>query len=421
MPIPRTVATATTTVNELFYQPLEAILPELKHRWPCPELDDDRWLRLGVERVLEGTSSGRAFLQENQLRLPGLPQRSNYFESLKSSRRAALAREANQALLGTAETCLPDLLGELSELQGSEVFALDGHWRKAATHDARAHDGKPATGHIYSLNLRHHTLRHLAVNEYPKENDMHVLQRLKPTGLRQGVPRGKRTLLVYDRAGIDFKYWQRCRKECAVYFLSRVKAGMVYDWLYSALWDRSDPRNAGVLDDRRIHAADNIPLRIVHYLDPVSGQEFEFLTNEPDLPPGVIVELYRRRWEIEKVFDDLKNKLGQKKSWSSHANGKEAQGQLVALTHNLLRLAEHTLEQDHGIVNQAEDERRGRRRRETARKVRRSGGRVTSLLERALHATQRSVKLIRWLRDALRTGATVGQAAPILTASYSSL
>jgi IS4 transposase len=28
-----------------------------------------------------------------------------------------------------------------------------------------------------------------------------------------------------------------------------------------------------------------------------------------DLSSGVLVELYRRRWEIEKVFDDLKNKL----------------------------------------------------------------------------------------------------------------
>ena len=286
MQIHRPHSATATTVNDLFYQPFQEILPGLKHRRPCPDLDDDWWLRIGVERVLEGTPSGRAFLQENQLRLPGLPQRSNYFESLRSSRRAALAAEANQALVTAAEARLPDLLEDLPELNSYEVFALDGHWRKAATHDARAHDGKPATGHFYSLNLHHHSLRHLAVNEYPKENDMHVLKRLKPTGLRQGVPKGTRTLLVYDRAGIDFKYWQRCRKECAVYFLSRVKEGMVFEWLYSALWDRTDPRNAGVLDDRRVQSTGNIPLRIVRYRDPVADREYEFLTNEPDLPPG---------------------------------------------------------------------------------------------------------------------------------------
>lgn len=57
------------------------------------------------------------------------------------------------------------------------------------------------------------------------EHDMSVLQRLKPAGLRQGVPKGKRVLIVYDKAGIDFDFWKRCRHECAVYLLSRVKGG----------------------------------------------------------------------------------------------------------------------------------------------------------------------------------------------------
>jgi len=53
---------------------------------------------------------------------------------------------------------------------------------------------------------------------------------------------------------------------------------------------------------------------------------YEFLTNEMDLPPGVLAELYRRRWEIEKVYDELKNKLGQKKAWGSSLVAKETQG-----------------------------------------------------------------------------------------------
>ena len=34
-----------------------------------------------------------------------------------------------------------------------------------------------------------------------------------------------------DKAGIDFDYWDRCRRECAVYFLSRVKERMVFEWV----------------------------------------------------------------------------------------------------------------------------------------------------------------------------------------------
>ena len=37
---------------------------------------------------------------------------------------------------------------------------------------------------------------------------------------------------------------------------------------------------------------------------------FSFLTSEYTLPPGVIAHLCRLRWEIEKTFDELKNKLG---------------------------------------------------------------------------------------------------------------
>ena len=58
------------------------------------------------------------------------------------------------------------------------------------------------------------------------------------------------------------------------------------------------------------------------------------------LPPGVLAGLYRRRWEVEKVFDELKNKLGEKKAWGTSPVAKAAQGQLVALTHNLMLIYE---------------------------------------------------------------------------------
>ena len=42
------------------------------------------------------------------------------------------------------------------------------------------------------------------------------------------------------------------------------------------------------------------------------------------------VELYRRRWEAEKVFDQVKNKLGEKKAWGITQEAREAQARLVA-------------------------------------------------------------------------------------------
>ena len=56
-----------------------------------------------------------------------------------------------------------------------------------------------AVGHFYSLNLRTHTLRHLAVGTGLHEHDMSALKRIKPRGLRQDVPKGRRVLIVSTR------------------------------------------------------------------------------------------------------------------------------------------------------------------------------------------------------------------------------
>jgi hypothetical protein len=411
----------TDSVNELFYRPLHEVFPALENRYPCPELNDELWLRIGIERVLHALPSGRAFLQEHALRFEQLPKVSNYFESLKSARRADLAEEAAQMVCALAEACLPDRLANIPELARYEVFALDGHWLRGASHDPREAAGKEATGHFYSLNLRHHTLRHLSVSEYAHENDMHALKRLQPKRLRHGTPKGRRTLIIYDRAGIDFDFWGRCRKECGIYFVSRVKQGMSLEYLCEAEWDRADPRNEGVIQDRRVHTTKSQLLRVVHYQEPVTGQEFEFLTNESDLPPGVIAELYHRRWDIEKVFDELKNKLGQRQSWSSHPEGKRAQGQLVALTHNLLCLTAVQLESDHGLRHEAEDRRSARRAEQAEESAAEHGRTVSKLLKMTREATVHSVKFIRWLRGCLQSGATVADAVPILARSYARL
>ena len=349
MPTPLTDA----RVNDAFFQPLDGLVATSPHLYPCPEYSDADWLRLGIQRVLERVESGRAFLQEHGPRFACQPTRANYFAAQNSLRRLELARDVNRRLLAAA--ALPDHLAHLPELRNYQCFALDGHWHQAATHDAR-HDGtKMAVGHFYSLDLRGHQLRHLTVGEGLHEHDMSVLQRLTPSGLRHDVPKGKRVLIIDDKAGIDFGYWKRCQRECAVYFISRVKEGMVCDWLADRPVDPHDPRQRGVTADRHIKTRTGQPMRIIAYTDPATGQAYEFLTNEMDLPAGVIAELYRRRWDVEKVFDEIKNKLGEKKAWGTSLAAKAAQGQLVALTHNLLLLYEARLEREHGVSNAAED------------------------------------------------------------------
>ena len=409
----------STCVNDAFFQPLDGLVATSPHTYPCPDYSDEDWLRLGIQRVLERVESGRAFLQEHGLRFAYQPTRANYFAAQNSLRRLELARDVNRRLLATAT--LPDHLAPFPELKNYQCFALDDHWHQAATHDARHNSVKMAVGHFYSLDLRSHQLRHLAVGEGLHEHDMSVLKRLKPSGLRHDVPKGKRVLIIYDKAGIDFAYWKRCQRECAVYFISRVKEGMVYDWLDDRPVDPQDPRQRGVTADRHIMTRDGHPMRIIAYTDPATGQAYEFLTNEMDLSAGVIAELYRRRWDVEKVFDQIKNKLGEKKAWGTSLEAKATQGQLVALTHNLLLIYEARLEREHGLSNVAEDQRRQERQREVKRATRRAGNQLTTLRTGLRRATQRSVKFLRWLRQALRENLAEADAVPRLTQLYATL
>jgi hypothetical protein len=390
------------TVNELFFQPLQQALTKASNLWPCHQFPDDVWLHMGVQRVLESSHSGRGFLQEHGLRFDNPPDYGNYFASLRSERRRDLAREVHLELVRRVDGIVPDRLADIPELAKYACFAADGHWHKAAAHDPR-HDGsKMAVGHFYALNLRTHTLRHLAAGEGLHEHDMSALKRIKPKGLRQEAPKGTRVLLIYDKAGIDFDYWDRCRRECAVYFLSRVKENMVFEWVQDYAWDKTDSRNHGIAADCKVRSREGHLLRLIIYQNPQTGEVYEFLTNEPDLPPGVVAELYRRRWEVEKVFDDVKNKLGQKKAWGTSLVAKEVQALLIAMTHNLLLCYEHHLEERHRVRNAAEDERRARRSQSAERECARMGLSIPSLVLRARRATQRSVKFIRWLRHAIR-------------------
>jgi hypothetical protein len=411
----------TTTVNQAFFQPLEQALTTASNLWPCPELPDDEWLRMGVQRVLEASESGRGFLQEHGLRFEKVHTYTNYFASLKSPRRGELVREVNRNLIATVEARLCDRLADLPELARYACFAADGHWHKSATHDPRHEGRKMAVGHFYSLNLRTHSLRHLAAGQGLHEHDMSALKRIKPKGLRQGVPPGTRVLIIYDKAGIDFDYWKRCRQETAVYFLSRVKENMVFEWMADRPWDRTDARNQGVLLDCTVQSRDGHLLRLILYQDALTGEVYEFLTNEPDLPPGVIAELYRRRWEAEKVFDEVKNKLGQKKAWGTSLVAKETQAQMIALTHNLLLSYEQDLEQRHEVTNTAEDQRRSRRIESAKRATVGMGWPISSLVLEARRATQRSVKFIRWLRQAIRDRLAEALAVARLKALYAAL
>ena len=120
-------------------------------------------------------------------------------------------------------------------------------------------------------------------------------------------------------------------------------------------------------------------------------------------------------------MDEIKHKLGAQKAWGPRRVAKAAQGQLVALTPNLLLIYEARREREHGASNEAEDERRQQRVRQREKIARQAGRERSPLRRRARRATPRSVKFVRGLRPARRERLAHHAAGPRLPALYASL
>jgi hypothetical protein len=139
------------------------------------------------------------------------------------------------------------------------------------------------------------------------------------------------------------------------------------------------------------------------------------------LPPGLIAHLYHRRWRIEKVFDGLKNKLNEKKSWSAALTGKAAQAEFLCLTHNLLRRMEEVLDREEGVINQPDRQRRTQRLAAQKSVTEQAGRLWPSTWATLEKPVQYSVKLIRWLRSSIQSGLAWTPALPRLRALYAAL
>lgn len=406
-------------IRKEFFKPLFDFLHAAKHRRDCPALDDATWLEAGVRRCLGVFQSGRDFLQQLADQHDTEIGISTLFESFKSKRRLRLLDELLTQSRLRMRRDMPDALAHYACLADFDLYAGDGHFIAAACHDLPAPRGKPAadgsvrsaasptarvavtkyaTGHLYTLDLRTHAMSHLTVAdqiERKKEHEMRALKRQTAETLRQGAPTGRKVLYVWDRAGIDFRQWFDWKHRSGIYFLSREKDNMNLDVLGNNPFDAADPVNGGVLADQTVGSTTGVTVRRVIYQDPETGIIYHYLTNLPaSVPPGVVALLYKLRWDVEKVFDEFKNKLMETKAWASSAIAKTVQARMLCLTHNLMTLMEQTIEKCCGLRSEAEFKRREKRQAEKSTPLPAACLAIQRL-------TQRTVRFIRWLRNHL--------------------
>ena len=145
---------------------------------------------------------------------------------------------------------------------------------------------------------------------------------------------------VMDRGYLDFDRLYRFVLAGA-FFVTRAKAGLRIHRLESRPVDGSP----GVRSDQIVwltlrRSLERYPdrFRRVSYRDPETNKGLVFLTNNFDLPPLVIAQLYKSRWRVELFFKWIKQNLRIKHFFGTTDNAVKTQVWIAVCTYLLVAI-----------------------------------------------------------------------------------
>jgi len=135
----------------------------------------------------------------------------------------------------------------------------------------------------------------------------------------------KGSFVVFDKGYNDYEQYSEWTLE-DIYFVTRQKDNAVYDSLEEfEIEDQSDP---GVLKDERIEVEKDgkkIELRRIAYWYEPHNKVYEFITNNFQLSAEKTAQIYKNRWQIEKIFRRLKQNFPLKYFLGDNQNAIEIQ------------------------------------------------------------------------------------------------
>jgi hypothetical protein len=393
-----------------FFADIFQLHPQSARRYRCTDISDIHYCQLGVLRCLSSSVTGQEFLQLHADQGIANIEPSHFFKALQSPRRLANITSLNDLLAGPMKHRIPDPYSQCAELDDWDLYAVDGHYHHAACFDKKSANSKGelraiATGHFFRMNMRTHHMSCLGManpeDGKKKAHDMTVIKRSSVDQLRNDAPKGRKVMLVWDKACIDYRHWFKLKHTYGIYFVTLEKSNSTAETCSINLLDGSDPRNEGVVSDHLVGTSCSVTLRRIIYINPEDGVTYTYLTNDNTLPAYQIVLLYKHRWDIEKIFHQFKSKMGERKSWASSLEAKQSHAIFECLAHNLLLLFEQYLGHSEGLRDELEERKQqGRTKAATAASrvvgiVRTAENFINTALTRA---TQRTQRFIRWVR-----------------------
>jgi hypothetical protein len=132
---------------------------------------------------------------------------------------------------------------------------------------------------------------------------------------------------IMDRAYVDFERLYKIEKNLS-YFIVRAKKNFSFQRIYSKKVDKSE----GLRCDQIIKLTGNTTrydypgkLRRVKYYDKETNKLFVFLTNNFEIEPLTVAQLYKNRWQVELFFKWIKQHLRIKSFYGTTPNAVKTQ------------------------------------------------------------------------------------------------
>lgn len=174
------------------------------------------------------------------------------------------------------------------------------------------------------------------------------------TFLREVLNLAPGSIITFDKGYVDYAQYQEF-SEKTIWYVTRLKDNAIYEARQE--FDIPDDANSGVLKDEEIvlrygeknrkeHRA-----RRIAFWDSENGRLFEFITNNFELSAEKIALIYKKRWQIELLFKQLKQNFPLKYFLGDNENAIEIQIWTAMLANLLLTLVKSKVKHSWAFSN----------------------------------------------------------------------
>ncbi len=162
------------------------------------------------------------------------------------------------------------------------------------------------------------------------------------------------SIITFDKGYVDYEKYEAFTKN-SIWYVTRLKENAIYEARKE--FDIPDNADSGVLKDEEISLSygpnkkEHHRARRIAYWDSENKRLFEFITNNFELTAEKIALIYKKRWQIELLFKQLKQNFPLKYFLGDNENAIELQIWAALLANLLITLVRSLVKRSWAFSN----------------------------------------------------------------------